>query len=152
MHKPVPIADNLFTWPSDAPQLIGSRCLECDTFTFPLRGSCPACCSEHVERILLPRRGVLWTWTIQAFPPKSPPYLGASRPEDFQPYGVGYVQLGQTTRVEGRLTVTDPAQLRIGMQMEVVLLPLRIDEAGNEVVTYGFRALPEEPASAGVPE
>jgi hypothetical protein len=31
--------------------------------------------------------GPLWTYTVQSFPPKSPPYTGA-----FEPYGVGYVE------------------------------------------------------------
>lgn len=27
----VPVAEGIFTWPSDEPQLIGARCTECDT-------------------------------------------------------------------------------------------------------------------------
>ena len=37
----VPVADNLFTWPADEPQLIGSRCTACGIVTFPAQASCP---------------------------------------------------------------------------------------------------------------
>ncbi len=138
MRKQVPIAEGLFTWPSDSPHLNGSECLDCRTVTFPARASCPACCSQNVSNVLLPRRGTLWTWTIQGFLPKSPPYLTMSPDGIFEPYGVGYVELGQTTRVEGRLTVADPNRLRIGMEMELVMMPLMVDASGNEIITYGF--------------
>jgi uncharacterized OB-fold protein len=85
---------------------------------------------------LLPRRGRLWAWTTQEFPPPSPPYAGATD-ESFVPYGVGYVQLGDEVKVESRLTRCDG--LRIGMEMELVLVPFRTDDAGNEIVTFAFR-------------
>ena len=84
----------------------------------------------------LPRRGRLWAWTTQEFPPPSPPYTGATG-DAFMPYGVGYVELADEVKVETRLTQT--ADLRIGMEMELVLVPFRADDAGNEVVTFAFR-------------
>jgi uncharacterized OB-fold protein len=83
----------------------------------------------------LPRRGRLWAWT-QHFPPPSPPYAGPTG-DAFVPYGVGYVQLADEVKVEARLTQTQG--LRIGMDMELVLVPFRNDEQGNEVVTFAFR-------------
>jgi uncharacterized OB-fold protein len=84
----------------------------------------------------LARRGRLWAWTTQEFPPPSPPYTGPAG-DAFVPYGVGYVELGGEVRVETRLTET--RGLEIGMDMELVLVPFRTDEAGNEVVTFAFR-------------
>ena len=49
-----------------------------------------------------------------------PPYAGD--PDEFEPYGVGYVELAGEVRVEGRLTEADPERLRIGMPMELVLI------------------------------
>jgi len=74
---------------------------------------------------------------VQAFPPKSPPYLGPTG-DDFVPYGVGYVELPGQLRVEARLTESDPEKLVIGMEMELVIDPLSIDDDGNQVVTYAF--------------
>ena len=72
----VPVAEGIFTWPSDDPQLIGSRCTECGIVTFPAQDSCPRCASTAMAEHLLARRGRLWAWTTQDFPPPSPPYAG----------------------------------------------------------------------------
>jgi uncharacterized OB-fold protein len=83
----------------------------------------------------LPTRGFLWSWTIQGFEPKSPPFRA---PGPFTPYGVGYVELPGALRVESRLTEADPDRLRIGMEMELVFEPFGMDVAGNELVTFAF--------------
>ena len=80
----IPVADGLFTWPSDHPRLIGGSCRICGTTTFPRQGSCPKCTSREISERLLDREGTLWTFTVQGFRPKSP-YAG---PEDFETYGV----------------------------------------------------------------
>jgi len=134
----VPVADGIFTWPADEPRLIGSRCDSCGTHVFPEQGSCPNCTGTDVSTVELSRRGTLWTWTVQGFPPKAPPYAGPVDPEHFEPYGVGYVELANEVKVESRLTVSDPAQLSIGMEMELVVVPLTVDDNGDEVVTYAF--------------
>lgn len=130
-------ADDVFTWPADEPQLIGSRCPSCAAITFPQQGSCPRCGNAEMERHLLPRQGTLWTFTTQEFLPKEP-YAGGETMETFKPYGVGIVQLGDEVRVEGRLTVADPDELRIGMNLELVIVPFRTDDDGTEVMTYAF--------------
>lgn len=132
----VPIAQGIFTWPDDEPRLIGSRCARCAIVTFPGQPSCPRCASTEMAEHLLPRRGRLWAWTTQEFPPPSPPYTGPQG-KDFVPYAVGYVQLGDEVRVEARLT--ELAGLRTGGEMELVLVPFRTDDDGNEVVTFAFR-------------
>ena len=55
------------------------------------------------------------------------------------PFGVGYVELAGEVKVEARLTETDPELLGTGMEMELVLVPFRTDDDGNEVVTFAFR-------------
>ncbi len=143
----VPIREGLFTWPSEPPQLIASRCVACGEVTFPRQGSCPSCTERGCEEILLSRRGTLWTWTVQHFPPPSPPYSGPADRESFVPFGVGYVELPEGTRVEGRLTVNDPAKLEIGMEMELVLEKFIDDEEGNQRVTFAFQ--PVEDGAGG---
>ena len=133
----VPVAEGVFTWPSDEPQLIGSRCGACGMTTFPAQDSCPRCASTAMEETLLARRGTLWAWTTQSFPPP-PPYVGPSGKE-FVPFGVGYVELPGEVKVESRLTEADSARLRNGMEMELAIVPFRTDDDGNEVVTFAFR-------------
>jgi uncharacterized OB-fold protein len=132
----VPVANGVFTWPSDEPRLIGGRCTACGMVTFPAQDSCPRCAATEMAEHLLPRRGRLWAWTTQEFPPPSPPYAGPTG-DAFVPYGVGYVELGDEVRVETRLTTTQG--LEIGTEMEIVLVPFRTDGDGNEVVTFAFR-------------
>ena len=133
----VAFAPDVFTWPSDEPQLIGGRCSSCGAVTFPQQGSCARCGSTEVEVHPLPRRGTLWTFTTQEFLPKEP-YAGGETPETFRPYGVGLVQLGDEVKVEGRLTEADVAKLRIGMEVELVVVPFRTDPDGTEVMTFAF--------------
>jgi uncharacterized OB-fold protein len=134
----VPVAEGVFTWPADEPELIGSRCTACAMVTFPVQDSCPRCASTAMEEQRLARRGRLWAWTIQDFPPPSPPYTGPSG-ADFVPFGVGYVELPGEVKVETRLTEADPDRLAIGMEMELVVVPFRTDDDGTEVMTFAFR-------------
>lgn len=56
----VPVAKGVFTWPSDAPRLIGSRCTACGIVTFPIQDSCPRCPStEMAEHLVAHRLGPL---------------------------------------------------------------------------------------------
>ena len=138
----VPVAEGIFTFPSEEPQLIGSRCLACGIVTFPAQDSCPRCASTEMAEQLLARRGRLWAWTTQEFPPPSPPYAGPTGTA-FVPFGVGYVELPDELKVEARLTESDPEVLAPGMEMELVLVPFRTDDDGNEVVTFAFAPVRE---------
>ncbi|WP_163547250.1 Zn-ribbon domain-containing OB-fold protein [Candidatus Frankia nodulisporulans] len=133
----VAFAPDVFTWPAEEPQLIGSRCSVCQAVTFPRKPSCPRCGNPDMAERLLPRRGTLVAWTIQGFLPKAP-YAGGETEETFRPYGVGLVQLGDEVRVETRLTEADPEKLRFGMELELVVVPFRTDADGTEVVIHAF--------------
>lgn len=126
------IDEGLFAKTDDGVALVGSTCHACGTTTFPRQSSCPRCPSEQMDDRVLPRQGTLWSWTVQRFEPK-PPYRG---PQPFEPYGVGYVDLGGLVLVESRLTESDPARLRIGDEVELVLVPLPTDD--SEVTTFAF--------------
>jgi uncharacterized OB-fold protein len=138
MSKQVPIAEGLFTWPAENPALLCSRCQQCGIATFPAAQSCQACSGVDVAVEELPGRGTLWTWTVQQFMPKSP-YNSNETPETFKPYGVGYLELPGGVRVEGRLTENDPAKLSIGMEMDVVFDTWRVEDNGDEVVSFFFK-------------
>jgi uncharacterized OB-fold protein len=133
----VPVAEGLFT---EEPQLIGSRCTACGMVTFPAQDSCPRCASTDMAEHLLAQRGTLWAWTTQDFPPPSPPFAGAGG-KAFVPFGIGYIDLGDV-KVESRLTEANPEKLHAGMEMELVVVPFRTDDDGNEVVTFAFRPVP----------
>ena len=86
------------------------------------------------ERVLLPRDGRLWSWTVQRFRPKSPPYAGL---ETFEPYAVGYVALGDAIIVEGRLTGAPLDGFAIDMKMRLVAEPFAL-ASGEWRTTFAF--------------
>lgn len=89
--------------------------------------------------MLLGRRGTIWTFTVQRFPPPIPPYAGSGDRETFVPYGVAYIELPEGVRVEARLTENDPEKLAIGMEMELVIEKFTSDADGSDRMTFAFR-------------
>lgn len=128
-----PIDDRLFAFDAGGMALVGGRCAVCSTLTFPVQTSCPRCGRPDQVRETLPREGTLWTYTVQAYQPKSP--FRASG--DFEPFGVGYVHLGDVI-VESRLSVNDPHSLCVGSPMTLVEHINHIDDDGAEVITFAF--------------
>lgn len=139
MSNQVPIHEGLFTWPAAKPQLLGSRCNQCAEATFPAQPDCRSCGSRETTIVELGDRGILWTWTIQTFMPKEP-YLSDETPETFRPYGVAYVEMPGGVRVEARLQANSPEQLKIGMPMQLDIVPFRTDENGEQKMTFSFSA------------
>jgi uncharacterized OB-fold protein len=133
-----PIAEGLFTWPSEEPQLIGNRCTACDAVTFPSRGGCARCGSTDLERHLLGTRGTLWTWTSQGFAPKAPFTGNAGFSDDAVPWYVGLVELPGELRVESLLVGVTQESLEIGMPVRLVVVPFRVDAEGREFMTFAF--------------
>ena len=119
------------------PTLMGSRCRNCGEVYFPASQGCTRCCATDMEPFTLGSEGLLWSWTIQGFQPKTP-YNGGESEADFKPYGVGYVQMPSGVKVESRLTVADPAALRIGMPMVLTLEAYRQVPGEAPVFTYAF--------------
>ncbi len=91
-----------------------------------------------MSRHLLSRTGTLWTWTMQGFRPKSPPYEG---PVDFEPYPVGYVELPGEVKVESLLVDVVADHLQIGMEMELAIVPFASTVTDEALVTFAFRPL-----------
>ncbi len=122
------IAQGLFT-NDDPVRLIGGRDRASGRIVFP----CPD--SADYEPWPLGREGTLWSWTVQRYRPKSPPYAG---PEAFQPWAVGYVELPGETIVEGRLVDVAFDQIRIGMPLALTQVPLD-PQAAEPVLIHAFR-------------
>jgi uncharacterized protein len=138
----VPIAEGLFTWPSNDPRLLGSKCQACGVVVFPAQSSCPACSSTNTKNIEMERRGKLWTYTIQGFLPNRPPYEGPETAQTFKPFGVGYVELPDQTRVQTRIKTRDVSKLKIGMEMELVVEKF-MERDGKDVIAYFFQPVDE---------
>jgi uncharacterized protein len=131
------VADGLFTGPPDDPRLIATACAGCGLVAFPAATACLRCGGARLDERLLAPRGTLWTFTTQGFRPPSPPY-DADDEGHFAPFAVGYVELPDGILVEARLTEADPARLRIGQPMRLVLVPYTRDGEGRDVLTFAF--------------
>ena len=132
----VAVADGLIAGTADD---AGARSVRgaarCGVVAFPRQASCAACTSRDVEeRRARPSRARCGPGRSSASRPS--PRRTRAAAEDFEPYGVGYVELPGEVRVEARLTEADPARLRIGMPMELVLVPAPGD---GGAVTFAFR-------------
>jgi uncharacterized OB-fold protein len=128
-----PIAEGLYTEEAE-PRLVGGRNRSTGRVVFP----CPD--DAQFEACPLGRHGTLWSFTVQRFRPKSPPYAG---PEAFCPWPVGYVELPGETIVEARLANVQLDQIRIGMPLRLTFIPL--DPAADEpVMLYAFEPIAAE--------
>ena len=122
------IAPGLFT-EEPQPRLVGGRNRVTGRIVFP----CPP--GEDYAPYPLARDGVLWSYTIQRYRPKSPPYAG---PDAFQPWPVAYVELPGETIVEARLANVAFEDISIGMPLELTFVPL--DPATDEpVMIHAFQ-------------
>ncbi len=132
----VPVIPGLFTMGPEQ-KLIGTKCTSCGTHYFPQALSCsnPLCKDKKVEQCLLSKRGKLWTYTFQYYPPPAP-----FKMDPFVPYGVGLIELPEKVRVVGILTETDPQKLKIGMEMELVIDKM-YEEGGKDYVTWKFKSV-----------
>lgn len=131
-RKIIPIREGIFMMRSESeggPYLIGSRCKSCNQISFPTRAVCSQCFSQEMEKIPLSTKGKLYTYTIIGYPP----------PGVTSPYAIGYIDIPEGVRVFSILTDWDNENLKIGLDMELVLEKFREDKEGNEILTYKFR-------------
>ena len=140
IKKQVPLAEGLFTWPSDDPRLIGTKCKTCGHHFFPKTYLCqnPNCRSKDVETVNFSKHGNLNSYSIQYYQPP-PPYVS---PDPFVPLAIGLVEFEKEgLRVIGQLTnVKNPEKdLKMGMAVEMVIEKLKEDEHGNDVMIWKFK-------------
>lgn len=120
--------------------LLGGKCTQCATYVFPPRtNNCPnpACDSDALDLVPLSRRGKVWSYTENRYPPPAP----YPAPDPFEPFAIAAVELADEGLivlgkvVEGTLA----ADLKVGMDMELTTMALYTDDDGVERSTYGWR-------------
>ena len=131
----VAVAEGVFIERPDGVRLLAGRRKSDGEMKFPLPGGPEATLYERVE---LPPEGKLWSYTVQRFRPKTPPYIGNDDDKSFKPFAVGYVEFSGQVIAEGRILVDDPSTLKIGLPMKVTLEDFPTSTRG-EVKTYAFR-------------
>ena len=126
-----PIAQNLFE-SEPVPRLVAGRKHGTGEYVFPLPDGRAA---DDFDKVLLSPKGRLWSWTVQRFRPKSPPYIG---PEVFEAFALGYIELPGELIVEARLSGLPVSQWKSGMSVRTTIIPFAVAEDGTTLTTYAF--------------
>ena len=113
-----------------SPYLIGGKCGSCQTLFFPERSICPHCTGQNIGRIPLSRKGKLYSYTEVYNKP--PDYRGDV------PYCIGRVQLPEGVFILAQLKARKD-DLKLNMDMELVVEPIYNDENGVERLGYKFK-------------
>ncbi|MCE4619128.1 MAG: Zn-ribbon domain-containing OB-fold protein [Desulfurococcales archaeon] len=114
-------------------RLIGAQCKSCGRAHYPPRKACPYCGSTELEQVMLPRRGILESYTVvQSIP-------GDTR---FQaPIIVGLVRLENGVRLVAELTDVQPEELKLGLEVEATMRRIR-EDGDNGTIMYGLKFRP----------
>ena len=136
-QEQVTVHPGLFAFPAEkgqAPALLANRCRHCGRSFFPKSNLCPLCFEdETLEDISLDRRGIIYAVTV----------VNISSPSGVKaPYAYGYVDIpANNIRVFALFTGNTPDSFRAGMEVELVLEPVRTDSSGQQIIGYKFKPL-----------
>jgi uncharacterized OB-fold protein len=130
-----PAIEGWFDMDADDPRLLGTRCASCRTYFFPKETVfCrnPGCSSTDFEEVPLSRRGTLWSFTNNCYPPPAP-YIS---PDPFEPYAIAAVELDEEKMVILGQVVSGVAtsELKAGMEMELVIDTLFEDDEQEAMI------------------
>ena len=137
-NKYVGVRDDFFSKPLYPPEkvsLMGSKCQECGEVFLGKVAACQQCQSTKVASIKLSKKGTLYSYTIARSRPPGD-YKGPDDP--FEPFPVGLVELPDGVRVMSVLDC-DIEKVQIGMELELSIQVLYVDEEGRNVLTYKFK-------------
>ena len=95
-------------------RLVFQRCQECGTLRHPPRVLCAECGSDRVSWVPSAGRGTVFSWTVIHQAPH-PAFAGQV------PYAVVVVELEEGVRIVASLRELAPANLELGLSVEVLL-------------------------------
>lgn len=115
-------------------RLEGSKCTKCSKTYFPPRVVCPICHSTSLEKVFLPKKGKIVTFTTVRVAPRTF--------ELYVPYSVALIELEDGTRLTAQLTDCNPSEVYIGMPVETIIRKLNT-EGKSGLIFYGYKFRPE---------
>ncbi len=111
--------------------LIGTRCGNCNKIMFPPRYICPHCRRMgKLEPHKLKPRGKVVSYAIT--------HVAANGFEDQVPYVLAIVELEDGPRLTTQITDCDPAEVKIGDEVEIVFRRMG-EESEDGVLYYGYK-------------
>ena len=134
--KQVPIKKGLWSESGEdgRPHLLVSECKNCGELFFPVASEriCANCQNEEFNVIPLGLYGEIYSFSVVMVRP----------PEFYKgevPYALGTIEMPEGIRIVSLLTRCDFDSLKVGMNVELVLEPLYVNEEGEEVICYKFK-------------
>ena len=115
--RPFLCGDALEVDASGRATLVGGRCADCGSETFPRVPVCASCMGENIRSQPMPRKGTLYTFSVV--------HVAAKKWR--KPMRIGYVDLPNGARV---FTHLEGADLKIGDDVEVAHGIVGEDEEG----------------------
>lgn len=106
-----PPLDAAFFWEgAERKELRIQRCVSCGRLRHPPRPMCPQCRSLERDHVVASGRGVVFSYVVHHHPPV---------PGRDSPFVVALVELEEGTRIVGNLLDVPPAEVEVGMPVEV---------------------------------
>jgi uncharacterized OB-fold protein len=110
-----------------------AKCTSCGEVSYPPRLICPKCRRRQFEKVTLPDRGRILTYTITR--------VGPSQFTELTPYAVGIVELDGGVRITTQIADCDLDKLSVGQRVRLEFRRIQEDgEAG--ILAYGHKAVP----------
>ena len=137
--KQLSIMEGAWTTPSSSsrskPRLIGNKCPACGEVYFPkkVKNICIHCQHEGLKEIKLSRRGKIITFTVVMQQPGGGYYFGPV------PYAIGVIELPEEVYIQAPLKAKNLEDLRVDMEVELVIEKIWKDRSGNELIGFKFQ-------------
>jgi uncharacterized OB-fold protein len=91
-------------------RLLIQRCAQCGLLRHPPRPTCPSCRSYEWDTLEASGRGTVYSFVVNHYP---------QIPSFDYPLPIGLIELEEGTRVVADLVGVEPADIRVGMAVEV---------------------------------
>ena len=117
--RPIVGHDNAFFWEGTAAgELRVQHCPTCGRLRHPPGPMCPSCGADKQDWIVASGRGTVFSYVVHHHPPVPGKQL---------PFVVALVELDEGVRMLGELIDTDPADVHIGLPVEIALTTIDDD-------------------------
>lgn len=116
--------------------LLGAHCRDCGIYVFGPAIFCQSCTSSNLETVELGKQGVLYSYTVVRVAPQGWPGQ--------IPYFLGQIELREGPQVLAEVIDCLEADLKIGMPVELALVPVKAPEGDTERVVYKWRPAPTQ--------
>ena len=120
-QAPIVTDDSAVFWDAAAEgRLVAQRCRGCGVLRHPPRPMCPHCHSLDADAVELSGRGTLYSYAVLHHP---------QHPAFEYPVLAALVDLDEGVRLVSNLADVGPADIAIGMRLEVTFVPTAGDRA-----------------------